>query len=872
MKYQEYLLNLIKTYNSHLNLGMNSTEVNDYLIKYGTNTLIKQTKISPIIRFFSQFKDFLVIILLIASIISVIIDPYDWVDSLIILIVVFINGLLGFIQETSAEKALNALASLSTPQAKVTRDGQMQIINASNLIPGDIIHLTSGDYVPADAQIINCHNLLVDESSLTGESQPVRKYLNEEWVKIEVLSEKHDELFASTYVTSGTCDAIVIKTGMTTEIGKIAKLLAIPEITSTPLQIKLAQMGKVIGIICLSLCLIILILKIILGNSIKDSFITAIALAVAAIPEGLATIVTVILAIGVNKMAKKQAIVKKLPAVETLGCAAIICTDKTGTLTTNKMTVTYCYSNTLKSINDKLSIDDLKLLELMAMCTNAKVEYQENQIKEIGDPTELALINARNIYVENPLFNNYERFYELPFDANRKMMTVIYKHLGKYLIITKGALEALCDKVINKNFAHQALSINNTMSQKALRVLGLAYKELLHLPKDLSVLTIENNLHFVGLVGMIDPPKEGVKEAIEEATKAGIKTVMITGDHPLTALAIAKELGIYTINDLVLTSQEFNQLNDEELNQCISRIRVLARANPEDKVRLVKSWQKKDQVVAMTGDGINDSPALKQAEIGCAMGITGTDVAKEAADLILVDDNFATIVEAVKEGRNVYANIKKVVKFLLSSNIGEVFTILFSLCLFTFFANPLFDVEGPLLAIHLLWVNLITDSLPAFALGCEKNSDSLMSGPPRPKNEHFFANHLFSIVFFEGFMVGILTLIAYYVGQTYNHQIAQTMAFITLSTTQLFHAFNNKSERSILNKHFFDNVYLLIAFIGGFILQLLICYLPRLSKVFKVVSLPIDLLLICLGLSFSSIIIVEFFKLIKNSKKKTISS
>lgn len=853
---------------TNIESGLTSEEAKRRLEEYGPNALKEKKKTPLILRFLGQFKDFMVIILLIAAVVSVIISHEEWIESLIIFIVVLINAILGTWQESKAEKSLEALKNLSTPNAKVYRDGELVTIKSSELVIGDIISVEAGDFVPADARLIEAVSLVVDESALTGESVPVTKNTNVIEKDDVSLGDMHNCLFSSTYVTYGKGKAIVTGTGMNTEIGKIASSLMENKKESTPLQIKLDQIGKVIGLICIVVCIVVFALKMFETGDFKDSFMSAIALAVASIPEGLATVVTVVLAIGVEKMVKKQAIVKKLPAVETLGCASVICSDKTGTLTQNKMTVVKYYQNGLHNIEDEMSEEDKKMIEFFSICTDATSKIVDGVRKDIGDPTEIALIVACEKYVKEPIYTKYQRIEDLPFDSDRKMMSVVLDYEGKKLVITKGAPDVILSRCSNKEEVEaDALNANNEMASSALRVLGVAYKIVDELPLELTSDNVERELTFLGLVGMIDPARPEVKESIALASKAGIKTVMITGDHVSTATAIAKELNILKEGDIALSSSELNMLSDEELAENIEKYSVYARVAPEDKVRIVKAWQSKDNVVAMTGDGVNDSPALKKADIGCAMGITGTDVAKEAADVVLVDDNFQTIVSAVHQGRGIYANIKKVVKYLLSSNIGEVITI-FLASVISLFGG--FEFGVPLLAIHLLWVNLITDSLPAFALGTEDPEDDVMDEKPRPKKEGFFAHGMGLTIILEGIMIGLLTLIAYVIGHFAepNTYLGQTMAFVTLSSAQLFHAFNVKTDHTIFTKKLFNNKFLIGAFALGMVLQLGICYIPFFAGIFKVVPLNLKYLGICMGLAFSTIIIVELVKLVKLIIKK----
>lgn len=855
-------------FNTDLERGLTSEEAKERLEKYGSNALKEKKKTPIIVRFLEQFKDFMVIILLIAAVVSVAINPEEWIESLIILIVVLINAILGTYQESKAEKSLDALKKLSTPNAKVLRDGNLISISSQELVPGDVISIEAGDFIPADGRIIESVSLVIDESALTGESVPVTKSIDTIEKEDVSLGDMHNCMFSSTYVSYGRGKAIITGTGMNTEIGKIASSLMESTKELTPLQIKLDQIGKYIGMICIIVCLVVLGMELLASKGFSEAFMTAIALAVASIPEGLATVVTVVLAIGVEKMAKQKAIVKKLPAVETLGCASVICSDKTGTLTQNKMTVVKYYCNGLHNIDEPLSVDASKMIEFFSICTDAVSEEVDGVRKDIGDPTEVALVVACQKYVNNPIYNKYQRINDLPFDSDRKMMSVILDYNGQYLVITKGAPDIIMEHCLDQSMKDAMSQANDTMADSALRVLGVGYKVVDSLPNELTSETVEKDLTFLGLVGMIDPARPEVKEAIKLATGAGIRTIMITGDHISTAKAIARELNILRDGDLAIMSSDLKKMSDEELFENIEKYSVYARVAPEDKVRIVDAWQKKGHVVSMTGDGVNDSPALKKADIGCAMGITGTDVAKEAADVVLVDDNFRTIVCAVEQGRGIYANIKKVVKYLLSSNIGEVLTIF--LASLISLLSPSIEFGVPLLAIHLLWVNLITDSLPAFALGTEEPEPDVMDESPRPKKESFFAHGMALEIFLEGAMIGLLTLTAYMIGHFASPatHLGQTMAFVTLSTAQLFHAFNVKSEHSILNKKLFKNKYLLGAFIIGLGLQLCICYVPFLAGIFKVESLSLQNLGICLGLAFAPIVIVEISKAIRKSIKK----
>ncbi|MDD3171246.1 MAG: calcium-translocating P-type ATPase, PMCA-type [Bacilli bacterium] len=868
--YQEVL----KEFNVDKNIGLSEVEVKNRKNEYGLNSL-KEAKKKPLIwRFLMQFKDVLIIILLIAAIISVIVAPEEWIESLVILVVVLLNAILGVVQESKAEKSLDALKKLSSPSAKVLRSGNIYAVEASSLVPGDIIILEAGDFIPADARIIEQSKLQVDESALTGESVPVSKTIEATTNKNISLGDMKNMLFSSTFITYGRGIAVVVKTGMNTEIGKIASMLIDTKIEATPLQNKLTQIGKVIGIGAIFICIVVFLLGWLLNSEdILSSFKTSIALAVAAIPEGLSTVVTVVLAIGVEKMARQNAIVKRLPAVETLGCTSIVCSDKTGTLTQNKMTVLKTYVDEIKEANNSLNEEEKEMLTFFALCTDAEISFVNGLEKRTGDPTETALIEINNKYGLNnkKIKENFPRLQELSFDSERKMMTVIVRYNDKILSITKGAPDVIINRSKENFNKQQALEANQKMASEALRVLAVAIKYLENIPleDEMNSETLENNLEFIGLVGMIDPSRPEVKEAIKVATGAGIRTIMITGDHIATASAIARELGILHNGELAITSEELHKMTDEELFKNIEKYSVYARVAPEDKVRIVNTWQAKGMVVSMTGDGVNDSPALKTADIGCAMGITGTDVAKEAAAMILVDDNFATIISAVREGRGIYDNIKKAVKYLLSSNIGEIVTILFA-SIISAVSSLSFGV--PLLPMHLLWVNLITDSLPAFALGLEKPDDKVMKKAPRNKKESFFANKMGFTIIWQGLLIGLLTLTAYIIGHTINpnNYLGQTMAFLTLATLQLFHAFNIKSDHSVFTKQAFNNKYLILAFVLGLGLQLLIIYIPPFASIFKLEALPLDLLILCLGLSLVMVLVCEIVKIankLRNKKK-----
>jgi len=857
---QKELSELEQELNTSLSQGLNESQVVENQKKYGKNELESKKKQSLFVKFLLQFKDALIIILLIAAIVSVIVDPSEYIDSIIILVVVIANAILGVNQEARAEKSLEALKKMSSPTSKVIRNGTVHTIPSSEVVPGDILFVEAGDYIAADARIIEATSLQIDESALTGESVPVQKnniLITEENVP---LGNMFNMVFSCTFVTNGKAKCLVTETGMNTEIGKIAHMLNKTDATKTPLQHKLATVGKVIGIMALVICLVVFGLELLSGLSVIDAFKTAIALAVAAIPEGLATVVTIVLAIGVNKMSKKNAIIKKLPAVETLGATNVICSDKTGTLTQNKMTVTTLYHQEYKDFA-KLNKEDKDILRYFAICSDASINNNDGRIERIGDPTELALLDINNLHGTD--ISKDQRLLDLPFDSDRKLMTTVIKVGKKYLAITKGAPDVIFSRSTNKQDVEGAIKANQDMADNALRVLALATKEFNSLPRAED---LEQDMHYEALVGMIDPERIEVKDSIMLASKAGIRTIMITGDHIVTAKAIAKKLGILREFDLAITSEELNKLSDEYLDEHIEDYSVYARVAPADKVRIVTAWQKRGAIVAMTGDGVNDAPSLKKADIGCAMGITGTDVSKQAADMILTDDNFSTIVSAVKQGRGIYQNIQKCVKYLLSSNIGEVITIFLASLIS---AIGFKEIGVPLLPIHLLWINLITDSLPSFGIGMEEIDDDVMSAKPRAKNEGFFAHGLGFKIAFEGIVIGLVTLAAYLLGVFVfkSHTIAQTMAFLTLSTTQLVHSYNVKNEHSIFSKHTFKNRFINFAFIFGFAMQLIVIYTP-LNTIFKFEALDWLPLLTSLGLSFVLTVIMEISKLIRRIKNK----
>lgn len=857
--YQKTSQEIAAEWNVNLKTGLSSKEVEEKRVQYGSNQLEGGKRKSLVLKIFEQLTDILILILLVAAILSVVIDPTEWMESMIILVVIMLNTILGVVQESKAEKSLEALMNLSSPHCNVRREGQTITIPSQEVVVGDVVLLRAGDYIPADGRLMDCSNLTVDESALTGESMPVQKNNSVLAKEQVILSEQRNMVFSSTFVTNGYASFLVTSVGMNTEIGKIAKLIKSSDNALTPLQNKLEVVGKLIGILAIVICIVVFILEMVTGMEMLEAFKTAVALAVAAIPEGLASVVTIVLALGVERMVRKNAIVKKLPAVETLGSCNVICSDKTGTLTENKMTVQRMYTMNGETNFERLNAVEKETLSYFATCCDALVLAD----KRIGDPTELALVDCQLKYAKD--WNVLERIGDVPFDSDRKLMTVVCKKNNRYLQITKGAPDVLFQRCEPSYLLHKAKRIHQEMSSSALRVLAVGIRSYDTPPVKIDR-SLENNLQFNGLIGMIDPARKEVVSAIQTAHLAGIKTVMITGDHMATAKAIAEELGILGDKDKVIHSEELQALSDEELEAHIHEYSVFARAIPADKVRIVSAWQNRNMVVAMTGDGVNDAPALKKADIGCAMGITGTDVAKEAADMILVDDNFSTIVSAIKEGRSIYENIRRCIQYLLSSNIGEVLTIFVASIISAF---GVLSVGVPLKPIHLLWINLITDSFPAFGLGMERPNDDIMMKKPKRKNEGFFTNHLGLKIAVEGICIGALTIFAYLIGFMVEKSeiTGQTMAFLTLSTCQLFHAYNVRTERSIFSWHTFSNKFLNFAFVLGFSLQLIVLYIPTLSEVFKLEALSLMNFSICMALSFGIVLLMEFSKWIRRKRK-----
>lgn len=852
---------VVQTLQSNLTTGLSENQVLEKRAQHGENKLREKKKKTNFQRFADQFKDVMILILIVAAIISFVIaciegEPKEFFEPILILLIVILNAIMGVMQESKAEKAMDALKSLSAPHARVLRDGEEKVIDAVGLVPGDIIHLEAGDFVPADARLIRSVSLKSEESVLTGESVPSEKDADIIVDEKAPLGDRCNMVFSGCSITYGTATAVVTATGMDTEMGKIANLLDNEEDGQTPLQKKLAQLGKYLGILALACCAIIFVVGLSNGIPALEIFMTAVSLAVSAIPEGLPAIVTIVLSIGVQRMVKKNAIIRRLPAVETLGGASVICSDKTGTLTQNRMTLVKAWLDgepTVEEISTDNSMPVKKLLQYGALCCDGSVVFHGKEEQHIGDPTETAIVLAahRNGMPKEMLNNLYPRLAEIPFDSDRKLMTTVNKIDGKNIVIVKGAFDVMASRCIAGNL-EKAAQINEEMSKNALRVLAVGYKKVREVPAEPTSEELENGLTLMGLVGMIDPPRPEAKAAVEVCRKAGIKPVMITGDHVVTASAIAKDLGIMLDGDRAITGPELDAMTDAELDACVENISVYARVSPENKIRIVKAWQRKGQVVSMTGDGVNDAPALKAADIGCAMGITGTDVAKGAADMTLTDDNFATIVDAVREGRGIYDNIKKVVGFLLGTNIGEVVAVFVAMLLWH---------KSPFLSMQLLLINLVTDSLPAIALGMEPVEADIMDRKPKPKNEGLFAHGFGVRIILQGIMFGTLALIAYFIGETGTGLVegGQTLAFMVLALSQVVQAFNMRSEHSLFKIGVFTNHKLNWAALASIVLVLLVLFTP-LSVLFGLIRLPSKLYLIGLGLIIVPVLVMEFSK------------
>lgn len=895
---------VIEELDSNQNNGLSANEIEERKQKYGLNQLAEAKKKSLFIKFLEQFKDFMIIVLIIAAIISGVVGHLQGegiTDSIIILIVVIVNAIIGVAQENKAEKSLDALKKLSSYSAKVIRDGKLMVVPSKELVPGDIVELETGDYVPADIRIVEAFNLKSQEASLTGESVPVEKMavaIDEKHIGV---GDRTNMLFSSSLITYGRGKGIVVETGMNTEVGKIAGMLNETESTDTPLQQRLNKLGKTLGIASLAICAVIFVIGLLYGKAPLDMFMTAVSLAVAVIPEGLAAVSTIVLAIGVQRMVKKHAIVKKLPAVETLGSATVICSDKTGTLTQNKMTVQKMFFNDeIKEVEkidtNKDNEELIQLVYISMLCNDTKVG-EDNKLT--GDPTETALIDMGfRLDFKPELFELMPRVEEIPFDSDRKLMTTVHKVSDKkYMVYTKGGVDELlarCNSYVIKGkvltdidkYAETIDEYNDVMAEDALRVLAMAYKEIDHKPSKEEMKDIEKDLTYIGMVGMIDPPREEVKTAVAKCKTAGIKTVMITGDHKTTAVAIAKQLGILEGDEEAVTGSDLEKMSQEELEKRVKNIRVYARVSPEHKVRIVKAWQANGEVVAMTGDGVNDAPALKTADIGCAMGMVGTDVAKEAADVILTDDNFATVVSAVEEGRRIYDNILKAIQFLLASNVGEVVVLFFAILITPLLAqkfNIPINLIEPLLPIHILWINLVTDSLPALALAFDPANKNVMKRKPIKSNTGIFTKGMSWRIVYQGTMIGLLTLAAFIIGLSTKNppviegltpeevkvEIAQTMTFIVLAFAELVHVFNIRNNKeSIFKTGIGGNKQLFWAIGVSALLMIVILAIPALRAIFSIPVLPMENIVETVLLILAPIVIVEIFKLLKINETK----
>lgn len=876
---------VLKELNVNSKTGLSTEEAKKRLEKYGLNKLKGKPKKSLLQLFLAQLKDVLIYVLIGAAVINIIAHGTEGIpDALIILTVVLINALVGVIQESKAEKALEALQQMTAPKSLVRRNGEVIEINSEELVPGDILIIDAGRYIPADVRLIESANLQIQESSLTGESVPSEK--NADFItsdeKISV-GDKENMAFMSTIAIYGRGEGVVVATAMDTEIGKIAKILDEDENMLTPLQIKLEELGKTLGYGALAICGIIFVVGMLQGRQVVEMFMTSISLAVAAIPEGLVAIVAIVLSLGVKSMSRKNAIVRKLPAVETLGAVNIICSDKTGTLTQNKMTVVKTYTlNNLKDISDernqKANVDETELIRSFVLCSDASIDGGQ----DIGDPTEVALVVLGDKFnlEKNTLNAEYKRVGENPFDSDRKLMSTLNEEGNKFRVHTKGAIDNILMRSnrilvngeilpITDEDKSKILKVAENMSDDALRVLGVAFKDV---DTEIVPEEMEKDLVVVGIVGMIDPPRIEVKGSIEEAKRAGITPIMITGDHKNTAVAIAKELGIATDISQSLTGSEIDSIPDEKFAKEINNYRVFARVSPEHKVKIVRAFKKQGNIVSMTGDGVNDAPSLKSADIGVAMGITGTDVSKGASDMILTDDNFTTIVHAIEEGRNIYNNIKKTIMFLLSCNLGEV------LCVF--FAT-VFGWAMPLVPTQLLWVNLITDTLPAISLGMDPGDKDVMNRKPRDPKESFFAEGAGMRAIVGGVLIGILTLVAFYLGIIHSGDVpikeakdgteivtyGRTMAFIVLTFSQLFYSLSMRnSKKTIFEVGFFGNMFLIISIIISIILQVLLISIPPIAEMFKVTALDPSHWGIVIGLSLIPFAINEIIKVVTRGK------
>lgn len=844
--------------------GLTQNQAKENQKKYGKNELAEGKKKNPFILFLEQYKDFLVIILIIAAIISGVLGDIE--SAIVIFVVITINAILGTVQHIKAEQSLDSLKEMSAPTAKVIRDGEIKVVEGKDVTVGDVVVIEAGDYVCSDGRIIENASLKVDESAMTGESEPVEKQetvLDGE----KPLGDRVNMLYSGSFATYGRAKMVVTSVGMETEIGKIASLLKSTQEKKTPLQESLDNFGKKLSLIIIGICVIVLGLELFRSDGINltvftDAFVFAVALAVAAIPEALSSIVTIVLSVGTQKLAKENAIIRKLQAVEGLGSVSIICSDKTGTLTQNKMTVQKIYfDGQIIDKDDEINARQGQLIIDGALCNDSV----QKEGQEIGDPTEIALVNfseKHDLPVEK-MREKYQRLGEIPFDSDRKLMSTVHKIGGNYKMLTKGAVDVLSGRINEvktmdgkRPFTAEDLAelkkVNTEFSQMGLRVLAVCERDVDTV--DISV-DDEKDYILLGLVAMLDPPREESAEAVRKCKTAGIRPIMITGDHLVTASAIARKIGILDDNGRAVEGREIENLSDEELDEFVSDVSVYARVSPEHKIRIVSAWQRKGYIVSMTGDGVNDAPALKQADIGVAMGITGSEVAKDAASMVLTDDNFATIVKAIENGRNLYRNIQRAIQFLLSGNTAGILAVLYA----SFMALPV-----PFKAVHLLFINLLTDSLPAIALGVEPHSSDVMNEKPRPKNQSILTKKVLTNICVEGVVIGVMTMIAFYVGFMRNAEVASTMAFSTLCLSRLVHGFNCKSDKPVwFTKKMWNNKSMIGAFFVGFVLLNAVLLVPALQGIFAVAPLTIAELLTVYGLSLGTFVVVQILKMIR---------
>ncbi|WP_035054597.1 cation-translocating P-type ATPase [Carnobacterium pleistocenium] len=868
---------IISQFNSTAETGLSPKEVGEHKKQFGANQFDEEESVSLFSKILDQLKDVTVIILILAGIISTYIaiteHPDDFSEPIVIFSIIVINVVIALRQEGKAEKALDSLQSLSAPQARVIRDGQEDVIDAAELVPGDIILLEAGDQIPADARLISSSDLQVEESALTGESMPVEKDENAEIEEDSPVGDVFNTVFSGTLVTNGRAKAIVVTTGMDTEMGSVANLLNSTKQGKTPLQSRMDSLGKQVSVIALIAGVIIFILSFLQGEAFILSLMTAVSLAVAAVPETLPVIVTISLANGVKNMVDRNAIIRTIPSVETLGSASVIASDKTGTLTQNQMTIQKLWAFPHEPINVKNEFgDDEKwVLKMMSLASNATIEDRDGEEVISGDPTETAIIRLlqKKGLQKDDLDKSYPRVHEIPFDSSRKLMTTVHEIDGHYISITKGAFDRLPVEFssITDEAGQNARDIHDSFANDALRVIAVGYKTYDTLPEDLSPEELEDGITFAGIVGMIDPPREESIQAVKEAKSAGIKTIMITGDHAATASAIAKQIGIFEEGDKAITGAELGKLSDEKLKETIRDYSVYARVSPEDKIRIVKAWQSHGEVVAMTGDGVNDAPALKAADVGTAMGITGTEVAKSASDMILTDDKFDTIVHAVEEGRRVYENIKKTVYFLLSCNISEILIMLIAVIM---------GWGLPVIAIQLLFVNVVADGIPGFALSKEKADPTIMDNEPTAKGESIFAKGGYRNIAIAALTFTITTLIGFYVGSfididstiSASHDVGQTMAFLILGWSSVLHIFNARSKESIFKVGITSNMNLFWLAMLSIALITLVATVPFLAGIFNLVAISITHWIIAIGLSLTILIVVELQKFIMRKMNK----